>query len=203
LDVGCWEGDTVSELPDTWIRSGVEMNAKAASAARERGVDVRVGRVEDIDFEDALHDVVIMLDVLEHLPDPGRVMQKISSLLDDGGIFVALTGAGDGRASKYFGADWYYCHYPDHVNFYSRESLSKLLEIVGIELRSIKKICHPTDSYRNTIRKIIGKLFGRQRKFGDGLELKAGSSVSNGRLILSRIVRFRDHYLLVGVKRSD
>lgn len=51
----------------------------------------RVGRGEELPFEDGEFDVVVADNVLEHLDDPGAVFSEVSRVLAPGGVFLAKT----------------------------------------------------------------------------------------------------------------
>ena len=71
---------------------GVEIDPVAAEAAREWCDEVAVADLGDLDlsqrFEGQTFDVVLMLDILEHLPDPVGVLRGVARILDDEGWAV-------------------------------------------------------------------------------------------------------------------
>jgi 2-polyprenyl-3-methyl-5-hydroxy-6-metoxy-1,4-benzoquinol methylase len=94
LDVGAAAGDVARVLRERGCAvTGIEVDERAASAA-EKYVDcIIVGDVEQMDIaaalEDKRFDVVLCLDVLEHLREPARVLAQLASLLEPGGRVVA------------------------------------------------------------------------------------------------------------------
>jgi 2-polyprenyl-3-methyl-5-hydroxy-6-metoxy-1,4-benzoquinol methylase len=92
LDVGCGEGALAASLKDAGAAhvAGIELDAGVADVARERlDTFVRgdVGAV-DLPFESEQFDYVILADVLEHLSDPDRVLERMLPLLRPGGRVV-------------------------------------------------------------------------------------------------------------------
>jgi hypothetical protein len=63
--------------------------------------------------------VLTMLDVIEHLGDPLRVLQQLRELLVQNGSIIVLTGATDSVAWRFFGRHYWYSSLPEHVTFYS------------------------------------------------------------------------------------
>ena len=200
LDIGCWEGDILANLPGEWDKTGVELNPLAAERARGKGINVLTGCIEDVDIESGSFDIILLLDVLEHLPNPIKTLERSVSFLRPGGCVVCMTGAGDCLGARVFRQSWYYCQYAEHISFFSKKSIDVLLSKIGLELTDIERISHPTALQILNIRKVIRKFFTRRRIYNDGLRLN-GSGVSNIKTILSRLVRRRDHYFFVGVKR--
>ena len=92
LDVGCATGYLAAALAQRGARvTGVEADPGAAARARERGVEVTEGDVEDPAVLAALPrelDVVVLADVLEHLRDPAAVLSATRALLAPEGVAV-------------------------------------------------------------------------------------------------------------------
>jgi len=94
LEVGCGGGDTLAYLQATGRcdrTAGVELVAEAAETARGRLDDVYEGNIEHLDLPiaPASLDVVLCLDVLEHLIDPWRTATRLAGLLAPGGVLIA------------------------------------------------------------------------------------------------------------------
>jgi SAM-dependent methyltransferase len=89
LDVGCWTGDFVQAAAAAgWSAAGIELSAKAAHFATTRNLDVRCCTLSTSAFPSASFDVVTMLDVLEHVLDPLRDLERARSLLKVNGAIV-------------------------------------------------------------------------------------------------------------------
>jgi SAM-dependent methyltransferase len=94
LDIGTADGSVARGLADRGCRLwGIEVDADAARDA-ERWCDrVIVGDVELLDWhasmDGQLFDVVLLLDVLEHLRDPLQTLRRAVSFLAPGGRIVA------------------------------------------------------------------------------------------------------------------
>jgi 2-polyprenyl-3-methyl-5-hydroxy-6-metoxy-1,4-benzoquinol methylase len=107
LDIGCWDGGLLSQFPAIWDRCGVEFNARAAAAARKRGLTIFETTIQQLDRSEWF-DLVLMMDVLEHIPAHIGIFGQVRSLLRPGGMLVALTGNGDTFAARSFKGYWYY-----------------------------------------------------------------------------------------------
>jgi 2-polyprenyl-3-methyl-5-hydroxy-6-metoxy-1,4-benzoquinol methylase len=124
LDFGCYTGDLLARLDPIYERYGVEINrAAAAVATAERRVQVWPS-VSDIP-SGSRFDVVVASDVVEHMSDPGRLIEDLFSHLADDGILIITTGDADNYLWNRFGANWWYCFYPEHVSFISRAWLDR------------------------------------------------------------------------------
>lgn len=95
LEIGCGTGQTGAEIkklrgPGTVV-VGVELFPDAAERAHSVLDSVFTGDVEKIElpFDQAYFDCIIYGDVLEHLIDPWRVLEKHGKLLKPGGVMIA------------------------------------------------------------------------------------------------------------------
>jgi len=93
LEVGCAHGAYVALLGWAgFAASGTELSPEGAAFARAAfGVPVTTGRIEDQTIEAGTLDVVVLNDVLEHLPDPLATLGHCRRLLAPGGLFVLQT----------------------------------------------------------------------------------------------------------------
>jgi glycosyltransferase involved in cell wall biosynthesis/SAM-dependent methyltransferase len=198
LDVGCWDGGLLAGLPNRWHRRGLEPNPPAAARAREAGLDVATSSFEDWPVEAGGYDLVVMLDVLEHIDDPRTTVQKVYELLRPGGVFAALTGDGSCLAARVFGEHWYYCLYPEHISFFTRRGLDTLLRDQGFET-TMERVAHPMSGHLADVLKVAARL---RQAFPREARLPAASSLGLGANLqtASRLLRGRDHVWVVARK---
>jgi SAM-dependent methyltransferase len=95
LEVGCHTGYFSRVLRAEGCQViGVEINAEAATRAREEGFDVRVGSIEDEALLASLpraFDDLLLMDVLEHLVDPWTTLARLREHVRPGGqLLVSL-----------------------------------------------------------------------------------------------------------------
>ncbi len=95
LDVGAADGSVARTLRRMGCRIwGIEYDPDAARQAAEWCEHVIVGDVEQLDLAEALgrtFDVILFLDVLEHLRDPVAVLkQSLGLLADEGYVVISL-----------------------------------------------------------------------------------------------------------------
>lgn len=96
LEVGCGTGGTLRELhalfPDASAR-GVEPSAEAAAAARRKGSIVTVGSFDRLPVEAGSVDLLLALDVLEHVDDDLAALAEASRALRPGGRLIVTVPA--------------------------------------------------------------------------------------------------------------
>lgn len=78
LVTGCGRGQGVAALREEGVDAwGVEVNASLVAASAARGY-VSHGDVRELAFEDGSFDMVLSIDVLEHLPDYDRALAEMA-----------------------------------------------------------------------------------------------------------------------------
>ena len=93
LDVGCGTGATTAALSRFGSVSGLDMGLAALRHAHALGLPVARGSAENLPVGDATLDVVVALDVLEHLDDDRRALGEILRVLRPGGVLLATVPA--------------------------------------------------------------------------------------------------------------
>jgi 2-polyprenyl-3-methyl-5-hydroxy-6-metoxy-1,4-benzoquinol methylase len=93
VDVGCSIGDLlVVAQRRGWNAQGFDLSEKAISFARDvRKLNVRLGVLEDVGFQEKTLSVVTLTGVLEHLNNPLDILRKIREfLVQDGRILIQV-----------------------------------------------------------------------------------------------------------------
>lgn len=95
LEVGCGPGD-FAELVAAETGAhvvAVDVSPRMVELARRRGVDARVGDVQELPFGDAEFDVAVAGWMLYHVPDLPRGLDELARVLRPGGRLVAMTNS--------------------------------------------------------------------------------------------------------------
>ncbi len=139
LDVGCWVGFLLAEAQQRgWRASGVEPSEFASRHARERlGVDVQTAGLFDVELPEAAFEAVFLGDVIEHLPDPGAALDRITAALSEDGILAMTLPDAGSRVARVLGRRWWSV-IPTHLQYFTRDSVAVLLgrhgyQVVGID----------------------------------------------------------------------
>ena len=139
LDIGCGDGLFLYELRRLgWTVAGLEMDAQAAVAARQYGLDVRDGVVEAPPFPHTSFSVVRMWHVLEHVRNPQLVLAAARRLLMPGGELILGIPNADGLYRQCFGRRWAGWDLPRHLGHFSPRTIRQLLEHEGFRVTLLR-----------------------------------------------------------------
>jgi SAM-dependent methyltransferase len=188
LDYGCWVGFLASEAAGReWAVVGVEPSVWAAERARSRGVEV-------VDSPEGPFDAIAMGDVIEHLPDPGAVLDRLGALLAPGGVIWIATPDAGSRVARLLGRRWWSV-IPTHLHLFNRRSLTRLLERHGFEA-----VAMHTSPKTFTVAYYVSRLGGYWPPLGGALVALARAAGVAHRLWTPD---FRDRVEVVARRRAD
>ena len=140
LDAGCNEGRGLRIYAHNGFQvEGLELNPTAAGVARESGFTVHVGDTTDFTAAEA-YDVVVLSNVLEHAPDPKKVLINVRANLKPGGQLWISCPNGRSWLRKAFGRFWINWHVPFHISLFSAQTLSALLKQTGFRGIEISQV---------------------------------------------------------------
>ena len=107
LEVGCGSGLFLRHLRTAgYAVEAVETSKGDVAYARESsGLTVFEGMPEELPLEHARYDTVVMVNVLEHIPDPAATLARIHTLLKPGYEVVGLPVMDSGQA-RWLGVRW-------------------------------------------------------------------------------------------------
>ncbi len=86
LDLGCAEGFLLDTLGMGGI--GLDMNPARLRLAARKGIRVCLGDANILPFPDACFDTVISMEMLEHVPEMGTVMDEVRRVLGRDGRWI-------------------------------------------------------------------------------------------------------------------
>jgi len=147
LDIGAGPGALIEEASQLGFEAeGLDHCADNVEAARAKGLNVRLAAAEDLD-DHATFDVITMMDIIEHVPDPMRILRAVHRALKPGGELVVYTP--NHRATVVILAkllDRMGVHYPveeifgrNHICFFDDRSLPLALSRAGFAVDSLKQ----------------------------------------------------------------
>jgi len=164
LDVGCGDGllfDELARLGSVW---GVEPDGRLLSDAgpwRQRIENVPF----DADYQTRRrYDLVLMLDVLEHIEDDAAALRRTRSLLQPGGLVLLTVPALPLLWSRHDVAN-------QHYRRYTRAGVSKLLQATGFSVWKLEYFfCWPVGPMY--VRRVLAPGRVREQSEGDSYAVR-------------------------------
>lgn len=160
LEIGCGTGEFLAFLESKGIEvAGVEF-ADSAQRVKFKG-ELYVGRMEDIEIQEAAFDAVLLLNVIEHLADPMDVLRKIKKMLAPGGVLLLRHPNSDlffnklylclvefpkylyhrflllrGKKTRFTIAGFQH----QHLFYFNRGSIVRMAELAGLAIKSFSTV---------------------------------------------------------------
>jgi SAM-dependent methyltransferase len=93
LEAGCGWGEFAARVRQELGAAvvAVDISPRMVELARERGVDARVGDVQELPFDDGSFDCAVAMHMLYHPADIDRALSELARVLRPGGTLVATT----------------------------------------------------------------------------------------------------------------
>lgn len=153
LDVGCGYGEfieTIQKYSSGKVDvKGTEPNVRKQASAKERGLNVDYF---DLESHSQKYDVISLLNVYSHLPDPPMFLKSLTMLLNPGGEIILETGDTANLTAKEHYRPFYL---PDHLSFASENIVVNILERQNFEILSTKKYPYAQLDMKNIAKGLI------------------------------------------------
>jgi len=134
LDVGCGTGATLKAIADLGMTIGVDRSPEALRLCRRRGQrDLVLAEAESLPVISGSADVVLSLDLLEHIEDDTAACREFARVLRPGGLLLVTVPAQPWLWSEHDEA-------LDHLRRYRARRFRRILLDVGLAVERLSPV---------------------------------------------------------------
>lgn len=141
FDIGCGYGNFLKFCQERGFEVlGIDSASNAIKCAKARGINVFEAEVEDIKHvTKEKYQAVVMLNVLEHLREPYKVLTYIKDhILQRGGLLVIRVPNDFNMfqliANQEYNLNYWWVSPPQHINYFTVNHLEQLVKKCGYEV---------------------------------------------------------------------
>jgi SAM-dependent methyltransferase len=143
LEIGSFCGIFLNRIrADGWQTTGLEPDRAVADYARSKyQLDIVDGVLPSPALPDHAFNAVVMLHVIEHMPDPSANLREIHRILAPDGVLAVETPRFDSLLFKLLGRrERSLCNCNGHIYFFTVPTLRRLLEKNGFEVFRVELV---------------------------------------------------------------
>lgn len=141
LDIGCGSCLSLLEMQKLGVNCwGVETDPNVRDIAEKYALQVHIGSIFDTPFPDIKFDLIVLNQVIEHVPDPAAVLATIKGRLAEGGKVALAFPNTDSIYRTIWKGRWINWHIPFHQNHFNKRSFTLLANAMGYNVDSVKAI---------------------------------------------------------------
>lgn len=135
LDVGCGSGASLLEIQALGAQAwGIEADPNVQVLASALGLRIHQGNLDDRPFPGEAFDLVILNQVIEHIPDPYRALEKVAQRLAPSGRVVLIFPNRDSLWCRLSGGKWINWHIPYHLHHFNLKGFTRLAARSGFRV---------------------------------------------------------------------
>ncbi|MCG3768977.1 MAG: Demethylmenaquinone methyltransferase [Nitrosomonadaceae bacterium] len=129
LDYGCGTGVSLLEIEALGAEAyGIEADPNVQQVIDKLGLRIHIGSLDDAPFGGVLFDLIVLNQVLEHIPNPETLLEKLRARLKPGGRVVLSFPNADSIFARFFKRTWINWHVPYHLHHFSSRSAHLFFE---------------------------------------------------------------------------
>lgn len=140
LDIGTAAGAFIGVANQRgWEVTGCEPNRWMAEwGSHHYGINIQPGTIFDMDLPESEFDVVTLWDVLEHTPDPKKVLNECYRILKPGGLLIVNYPDIHSAVARLMGRRWVFL-LSVHLYYFTPDTIRAMVTAAGFKVQRFKK----------------------------------------------------------------
>jgi 2-polyprenyl-3-methyl-5-hydroxy-6-metoxy-1,4-benzoquinol methylase len=142
IDIGAGDGSLLEAFRAVGAKGenlyGAELAQHAVDRLNARGFRGLLTRAEEMDFSPDSFDVVTMIQVIEHVANPNKLVHHLGGMMSKGGILFLETPNMKSWDRRFFRKQtWGGYHFPRHWTLWDPDTMTAMLNDSGFDVVSI------------------------------------------------------------------
>lgn len=139
LDIGCGHGFFLEVAKERgWEVFGTELSEAAIADCESKGIQMHKGKINNDSFDSDSFDIVVSIEMIEHINYPVDYVTQIQRILRKGGFCYITTPNFNSLLRYYLKEKYDVIEYPNHLCYYAKKTLGNLFSSSGLQPLSIK-----------------------------------------------------------------
>ncbi len=120
-----------------WEVFGTELTQEAVAKCEEKGIKMFKGELQNTGYDENEFDVIVCIEVIEHINTPNECLQKANKILRPGGFFYMTTPNFNSILRYRLKEKYDVIEYPNHLCYFTLKTLKKAMNQNGFNTNSL------------------------------------------------------------------
>ena len=141
LDIGCGSGVSLIEAENLGAKAfGLEADPNVKIIGKNLNLNIFQGNLEESPFKDNKFNLIVLNQVIEHIPEPDILLKKLAPKLSKNGMIIISFPNLNSFWRFIFKERWINWHVPYHLHHFKEKNFGKLLNKYGFQIIKKKSI---------------------------------------------------------------
>lgn len=138
LDVGCGCGFFLEVAKEKgWEVYGTEFADNVVEECSLKGFNMQLGSLENVQFENDMFDIIVSIEVIEHLIDPKATVSEMYRIVRPGGCVYITTPNFNSLLRYKMGPKYDVIRFPLHLIYFTPKTLQGLFSQIGFTSKNV------------------------------------------------------------------
>ena len=141
LDLGCGSGVSLIQAQHLGANPfGLEADPNVKKIAKKLNLNIFNGDLEDSPFKNICFDLIVLNQVIEHIPDPDILLKRLTNNLKKNGMIIISIPNVNSFWRFFFKEKWINWHVPYHLHHFKEKNFMRMLDKCSLEIIKSKSI---------------------------------------------------------------